>query len=232
MGAGFFWIAGRVLKLPRATVGALMLTGGLGNTSFIGLPMIETFYGHEGIPTGIIADQLGSFLALSTVGIIIAGLYSSGVPDARTIVRKIALFPPFIALVVATLLIPVDYPSWSSTVLQRLGDTLAPLALVSVGFQLRLGHLAGNGRNLALGLMFKLFLAPLLLYFLLVGVLGGHGLVTQVTLFEAAMGPMITGAIVAIEHDLDPPLVSLMVAVGIALSFFTLTAWWWVLRTV
>jgi len=135
-------------------------------------------------------------------------------------------------LVVATLLIPVDYPSWSSTVLQRLGDTLAPLALVSVGFQLRLGHLAGNGRNLALGLMFKLFLAPLLLYFLLVGVLGGHGLVTQVTLFEAAMGPMITGAIVAIEHDLDPPLVSLMVAVGIALSFFTLTAWWWVLRTV
>lgn len=232
MGAGFFWIAGRVLKLPRATVGALMLTGGLGNTSFIGLPMIETFYGHEGIATGIIADQLGSFLALSTVGIIVAGLYSSGAPDARTIARKIVLFPPFIALVVAAVLIPLDYPLWFSTVLQRLGDTLAPLALVSVGFQLRLGQLAGNGRNLALGLMFKLFLAPLLLYFLLVGALGGHGLVTQVTLFEAAMAPMITGAIVAIEHDLDPPLVGLMVAVGIALSFFTLTAWWWVLRGV
>ena len=232
MGAGFFWVAGRVLKLPRATVGALMITGGLGNTSFIGLPMIETFYGHEGIATGIIADQLGTFLALSTVGIIIAGVYSSGTPDVRTIARKIVLFPPFIALAVAALLIPVDYPFWFSTVLKRLGDTLAPLALVSVGFELRLGQLAGNGRNLALGLMFKLFLAPLLLYFLLVAALGGHGLVTQVTLFEAAMGPMITGAIVAIEHDLDPPLVSLMVAVGIALSFFTLPAWWWVLRSV
>ena len=81
-----------------------------------------------------------------------------------------------------------------------------------------------------MGLVFKLFAAPLLLFFLLVGALGERGLVAQVTLFEAAMAPMITGAIVAIEHDLDPPLVSLMVAVGIALSFFTLTAWWWVLR--
>lgn len=232
LGAGFFWMAGRALKLPRPTVGALMLTGGLGNTSFIGLPMIETFYGQEGIAIGIIADQLGSFLALSTVGILVAGLYSSGTPDARAIGRKIVLFPPFIALAVAVALIPLDYPAWFSAVLKRLGDTLAPLALVSVGFQLRLGHLAGNGRNLALGLAFKLLLAPFILYLLFVKLMGAGGLATQVTLFEAAMAPMITGAIVAMEHDLDPPLVSLMVAVGIVLSFVTVPAWWWLLRGV
>lgn len=230
LGAGFFWLAGRILKLPRPTVGALMLTGGLGNTSFFGLPMIETFYGQEGLATGIIADQLGTFLTLSTLGIITAGLYSSGVPDVRTIARKIAMFPPFIALLLAMVLIPVEYPLWATTVLKRLGDTLAPLALVSVGFQLRLGHLAGNGRNLALGLAFKLFLAPLALYLLLVGGFGAHGLEAQVTLFEAAMPPMITAAIVATEHDLDPPLVNLMVAVGLILSFFTLTGWWWAMR--
>ncbi len=230
LGAGFFWLAGRILKLPRPTVGALMLTGGLGNTSFFGLPMIETFYGQEGLATGIIADQLGTFLTLSTFGIITAGLYSSGVPDARTIARKIAMFPPFIALLLAMALIPVEYPLWATTVLKRLGDTLAPLALVSVGFQLRLGHLAGNGRNLALGLAFKLILAPLALYLLLVGGFGAHGLAAQVTLFEAAMPPMITAAIVATEHDLDPPLVNLMVAVGLVLSFFTLTGWWWAMR--
>lgn len=230
LGAGFFWLVGRILKLPRPTIGALMLTGGLGNTSFFGLPMIETFYGHEGLATGIIADQLGSFLTVSTLGIITAGLYSSGVPDARTIVRKIVLFPPFIALLLALALIPVEYPLWATTVLKRLGDTLAPLALVSVGFQLRLGHLAGNGRNLALGLAFKLFLAPLVLYLLLVGAFGAHGLAAQVTLFEAAMPPMITAAIVATEHDLDPPLATLMVAVGLILSFFTLTGWWWAMR--
>lgn len=230
LGAGFFWLMGRVLHLPRPTVGALMLTGGLGNTSFFGLPMIETFYGEAGLATGIIVDQLGSFLTLSTFGIITAGLYSSGAPNARDIFKKIVLFPPFIALLAALLLIPVDYPVWAMAVLKRLGDTLAPIALVSVGFQLRLGHLAGNGRNLALGLTFKLLLAPLVMALLLVGLLDAKGLVAQVTLFEAAMPPMITAAIIAGEHNLDPDLANLMVAVGLILSFFTLSAWWWVLR--
>lgn len=230
MAAGFFWLLGRKLALPRATVGALMLTGGLGNTSFFGLPMIEAYYGQQGIATGILIDQTGSFLVLSTLGIIVAGVYSSGRPTTGEIMRRIVQFPPFIALVVALLLIPMDYPLWFSAVLKRLGDTLAPLALLSVGFQLRLGHLAGNGRNLALGLAFKLLLAPLLIFLLYVQLLGAHGTAIQVTLFEAAMPPMITAAIIASEHDLDPDLSNLMVALGLPISFLTLSVWWWAMQ--
>jgi hypothetical protein len=40
LGAAVFWLAGRWLGLSRASVGALTLVGGLGNTSFVGLPMI------------------------------------------------------------------------------------------------------------------------------------------------------------------------------------------------
>jgi malate permease and related proteins len=43
------------------------------------------------------------------------------------------------------------------------------------------------------------------------------------------MGPMIGASIVAMEHDLDPPLVTLMVGVGIPVSFLTLPLWWYVL---
>ena len=234
MAAGFFWLVGRKLALPRATVGALMLTGGLGNTSFFGLPMIEAYYGHQGIATGILIDQTGSFLVLSTLGIIVAGVYSSGRPTTGEIMRRIVQFPPFIALLIALLLIPVDYPLWFSVVLKRLGDTLAPLALLSVGFQLRLaGHLAGNGRNLALGLFFKLLLAPMVIFLLyVIMIIGAHGPAIQVTLFEAAMPPMITAAIVASEHDLDPELSNLMVALGLPISFLTLSAWWWMMQGV
>lgn len=232
LSAGFFFLVGRWLNLPRSTVGALILMGGLGNTSFVGLPMIEAYYGHQGLTSGVIVDQLGSFLALSTLGITVAGLYSSGRPSVAEIVKRIALFPPFIALVAALLLIPVSYPEWLMAVLQRLGNTLAPLALLAVGFQLRLGHLAGNGRNLALGLAFKLVLAPLVLFLIYVPLLGAHGQAIQITLFEAAMPPMIAAAIIATEHDLDPPLATLMVAVGLVLSFFTLAIWWYGLRGV
>ncbi|MDP1872085.1 MAG: AEC family transporter [Gallionella sp.] len=232
LSAGFFYLVGRYLQLPRATTGALILVGGLGNTSFFGLPMVEAFYGPSGLTTAIIADQLGSFFALSILGITVAGIYSSGRPTAMEIFKRIALFPPFISLAIALLLIPIEYADWFTVLLKRLGDTLAPLALLSVGLQLRLGHIAEHRRNLALGLGFKLIVAPLAVLLLYVPILGAHGQAIQVTLFEAAMPPMITAAIVAAEHDLDPPLVNLMVAVGLIVSFFTLTGWWWLMRGV
>lgn len=230
LSAGFFRLVGHWLKLPRPTVGALILTGGLGNTAYVGLPLIESYYGHQGLASGIIVDQLGSFLVLSTLGITFAGIYSSGRPGIGEMAKRVLLFPPFLALLIALLLIPIEYPEWLTVVLKRLSDTMAPLALLAVGFQLRLGHLAGNGRNLAIGLAFKLVLAPLVLFLLYVPLLGAHGQAIQITLFQAAMPPMITSAIIATEHDLDPPLATLMVTVGLVISFATLTAWWWLMQ--
>jgi predicted permease len=232
LAAGFFWLVGRYMKFSRGTVGALILTGGLGNTAFFGLPMIEAYYGQQGIATGILIDQAGSFLVLSTLGIIVAGLYSSSRPSAASILKNILRFPPFIALVLAFILMPMTYPEWLNAVLKRLGDTLAPLALLSVGLQLRLGHLWGNCCSLIYGLTFKLLLAPLFFYVLYFLILGAHGPAIQVTLFEAAMPPMITAAILATEKNIEPELATLMVAVGLPLSFITLSGWWWVLKTV
>jgi predicted permease len=233
-GAGllFFHLLGRVLKLSRPTVGALMLLCGLGNTSFVGLPMIEAYYGKAYLGIGLIADQLGSFLVLSTFGILIAAIYSSGEISPRQVAKRVLLFPPFEAMLLALLLSPVPFPPWLSTVLQRLGDTLTPLALTSVGFQLSLRGLRGQLRPLGLGLLYKLVFGPALLTLLFVVILGGQGATVQVTLFEAAMAPMITAGIVAVEHDLNPPLVTLLLGIGIPLSFLTLPAWWWLLQRV
>ncbi len=221
----FFLALSKAFNLPKKTEGALVLTGGLGNTSFLGLPMIEAFFGKEGIASGIVVDQLGSFLVLSTLGITVAGIYAGGSSSAGQIVRKIVLFPPFIALVLAALLIPVTYPPVVSGLLHRLADTLAPLALFSVGYQLNPIHLRGNATNLLLGLGFKLFLAPFLIWVLYMRFFALEGLSIEVTVFEAAMPPMIMSGILATENDLDPPLANLMVAVGVIASFLTLPLW-------
>lgn len=235
MGVAFFWTAGRLLRLPRTTVGALALTGSMANTSFIGLPMIETWYGPQYLGVGIVADQLGSYLVLSTLGVLLAGVCAAEAAggarlDLRAVARKVFTFAPFASLLLAMALMPITYPDWLDTLLRRLGGTLVPLALVSVGFQLRLSQVRGRMRLLALGLGFKLVLGPALVLGLFAGLLGQRGGVIQIAVFEAAMGPMIGAVIVAMDHDLDPSLVTLMVGLGIPLSFATLPAWWWLLR--
>lgn len=226
VGCGFFWLAARALGFSRATTGGLMLTGGLANTSFIGLPMIDTFYGPQFLGLGILIDQLGSYFVLSTLGILVASLYSGHSMNAKTVIRKIVLFVPFQAFVLALLLMPFEYPIWLDELLKRLGATLVPIALVSVGYQLQLSQVRGKAYALTVGLVFKLAVAPALILLLFAGVLGAEGPVLSVTVFEAAMGPMIGASIVAIDHELDPPLLTLMVGVGIPLSFLTLPVWW------
>lgn len=222
---------GRLLTLPRSTVGALILTGSLANTSFIGLPMIEAYYGPQGLGLGILIDQMGTYLVLSTFGLLVAALYGHGDGiSVRSVTRRLLGFVPFLALVVAIILMPLTYPEWFDLLLRRLGGTLVPLALVSVGYQIQWSAVRGKLSELGMGLGFKLVAGPAVIGLLFAALLGARGENIQVTIFEAAMGPQIGGAIVAIDHDLDPALVTLMVGVGIPLSFLTLPLWWYVLK--
>ncbi len=127
------------------------------------------------------------------------------------------------------MLIPVAYPAWLDVLLQRLGATLIPIALVSVGYQLHLSQVRGKALPLTVGLVFKLAIGPALILLLFAGLLGSRGDVLQVTVFEAAMPPMIGASIVAMDHELDPPLLTLMIGVGIPLAFLTLPVWHYVL---
>jgi len=230
LGAVFFYFAGKKLKFSRPTIGALVLVGGLGNTSFVGLPMIQAYYGSQWLGVGVVADLAGSFFVLSTLGIFAASLSSSGAVDMRTIFNKILTFPPFLALVAALLLKQVQFPEWFNFTLVQLGGTLTPLALVSVGFQLQLGLLKGETAPLALGLFYKLIMGPAIVTLIYVGILKNSGTVIQVTIFEAAMAPMISAGIVASNYKLNPPLISLMLGIGIPLSFLTLPVWYWLLK--
>jgi predicted permease len=225
-GWGFFLLIAKLLKLGRAATGALVLVGGLGNTSFVGLPMIEALYGKEFLGIGIIADQLGSFLVLSTLGVFAANIYSSGTTSPRDMLRKILLFPPFQALCVAIVLRAVPFHPAFTSVLQKMADTTPPVALVSVGYQLVLGNFRSHLKALTIGLAYKLLIGPAILALLYFKFLGASGTAVNVTIFEAAMPPMITAGIIAADHDLEPELVALMVGIGIPLSFLTLAGWW------
>ena len=59
----------------KKLIGCLILTGGLSNTSFVGFPIIEALFGSEGLKTAIIVDQPGSFVVVTTLGILVAASF-------------------------------------------------------------------------------------------------------------------------------------------------------------
>lgn len=127
---------------------------------------------------------------------------------------------------------PVNYPEWILDLLRRIGATLVPLALVSVGLQLRLDQIGDDVRPLVTSLAFKLLIGPALVAIIYVWSLHKHGETMRVTLFESAMGPQIGASIVASQYGLNPTLITLMVGVGTVLSFLTLPACWYMLQSV
>ncbi|MEY4581566.1 MAG: hypothetical protein RL701_6269, partial [Pseudomonadota bacterium] len=52
----------------RAICGALLLCVPLGNTSFLGFPLVAALLGDDAVKYAVVYDQLGSFIALSSYG--------------------------------------------------------------------------------------------------------------------------------------------------------------------
>lgn len=167
-------------------------------------------------------DQLGSYLALATIGVFVAALYAGDAPaSGGEMLKKIVTFPLLIALVLAVALRPLPFPAPVDAVLARVGDTLAPLALLSVGLQLRLGALRSQSRLLSIGLGYKLVACPAIVLAVLWLADAELDMTTRVSMIEAAM-PLMIGAA---EARLDARLVSTVIGVGIPLGLLTATLW-------
>ena len=228
----FFGFFGARFKWSKKLTGCLILTAGFGNTSFLGFPIIQALYGEEGLKAAIIVDQPGTFVVLSTLGVIIATLYSTGNPNGFHIAKKIFFFPPFIAFLLACFMnvFQFDFHQYIQFGLQKIGSVMTPLAMLSVGLQLHFDKKSKQWKFLRLGLVYKLMLTPALIYFLYVVVLGQHSKIIQVSVMEAAMAPMISSSIIAASHGLKPRLCSMMIGFGIPLSFITLLFWYFVVQ--
>jgi len=214
----------RRLVLDRGTHAALLLTAGLGNTSFVGFPLTQAYFGEEGLRIAVICDQL-TFIALTTLGVMTAlnAVHGNG-SGRKAMFGNIVRFPPFIAFVVAVVISLFVDVAPLNPLLNRLAGTVVPLALFSVGMQIRFSEWKRELPALSFGLTYKLLIAPALI---LCAALGFHlrGIIAQTSIFEAAMAPMITSAILAAEYQLNPRLSYLMVSVGIIVSMATTGFW-------
>lgn len=220
----FAWLGAR-LHWSRARIGALVLVAGLGNTSFIGYPLIEALRGRDGLALAIVADQVGCFFALAVGGITAASYYSGQKPKPAAIVARVVRFPAFLALGTAIVVgLLGGWPGLVEEILGRIAATLTPLALFVVGLRFRL-HL-GRDQLAAVGagLIYKLLLIPAVV--LGIGLLCGlHGLPLTIAVLQSAMAPMVSAAILADQYKLDPPVANTLLGAGTLLAFISVPLW-------
>lgn len=211
-----------VFRWKREVVGSLLLVAVLGNTSFVGIPMVTAYFGEAFVPYALIYDQTATFIALAVYGSVVIAIYGeSGTLRFKHIFIKVVTFPPFITLVLGLLLNGVTYPGWMTQVLEGFALTLIPLALVAVGFQLVIKLPKEEFSPFVSALAIKLIWSPFVAW-VIVAWIAGEGMITQVTIFEAGMGPMITAGVMATLAGLAPRLTAAIVGLGTLISFVTL----------
>ncbi|KAA5534877.1 AEC family transporter [Taibaiella lutea] len=215
--------------MSRSTQGGLKLVAGLSNTSFVGFPLIMAYFSEKELGIGIICDQV-TFTLLSTIGIIIAIRSSQKQKlTARVVLKKVLTFPPLIGCV-AALTIPhfIDINPLNP-LFDKLAGTVGPLALFSIGLQLKFSGWRGEMKHIAFTLFYKLMLAPFIVFGIVVA-LGLKGIIPQISIFEAAMPTLLTSGIIADQYNLNPKLANLVVGLGICISMITTGIWFLILR--
>lgn len=222
------WYA-RLKNLDRASTGALQLAAGFSNTSFIGFPLCVAYFGEKALSIAIIFDQM-HFMILSSGGIIVAiNATQKTALSARIIGNRMLRFPPFLACVLALLLPLFINLEPIEPLFDKLAATVAPMALFSIGLQLKFKGWQQQIPHLSAALLYKLILAPIIIT-LIVLATGLKEMVAHISIFEAAMPTVLTAGIIAEEYDVNPSLTNLIIGVGIVVSFFTTALWWLVIH--
>ena len=217
--------AARIMHWSREITGILLLTVPLGNTSFLGIPMITALFGEDMLPYGIIYDQFGSFMALATYGTLVLALYGNrrNSPNWRQVGYKIITFPPFISLTLALLLGPyLQHPTLAES-FSKIGSSLVPVVMFAIGLQLKIRLAPGNTLPFVYGLTAKLILAPLI-GLALCRAAGIDTPAATIAIFESGMPPMVTAGALAISAGLAPELAAALTGWGILAAFVTLPA--------
>jgi predicted permease len=231
-GWAFAALIGKRLGWSNARIGATALSAGLGNTALVGFPLIEMLRHKEALPFAALSDQLGCSIALAIGGITIAAIYGGGKPQPSVIARRVLLFPPFLALVAGVIIgafggwhpdgvsQPDGWRAIAESFVARIGATLTPVALFSIGlnFKLRMSRERFGAASLALG--WKLAIAPAFV-FALATLVGAKGLILAVAVLQAGMAPMASVPILCQQYNLETEVANAALGAGLAISLLT-----------
>ena len=238
---GLSVLAGRLLKLPRRSLGVFIALCSVSNAFFIGYPMCTELFGEAAVPHVILYFLINTiFLQMVMMPLIrwageaardAQGTDPASPTDAKTPGRSSAFLsslarvfttPSVIGVLLGLLILFLDIqlPDIVMSFLRYMNNLVTPLALVLAGciiHEIGLHHLKIDRVMIAV-LLFRFLLGPVS-SFLLIRLFGVEGLGASVILVEASMPVATQTVAAATEYGADESLAARAVAVTTLATF-------------
>lgn len=211
----------------KPTQGSFLLAMMVGNTGFLGFPVILTLVGAEYFAWGLFYD-LSISLGVQIFGVALAAYYGSAerMKGWITPVMSVIKNPSLWAFVIGAYIKTLNLPPQFDQVFQNGAWVVINLFLILIGMQLsRLTSLKNLKQGLTC-LSIKMLLTPLvvgtgLMFF---GVTGPPRLLLVLLM---GMPPAFVTTLYAERYGLDRDLAITTVAIGSVLILFTIPLWMW-----
>jgi predicted permease len=214
------FILGKLFRLERPLLLAVILTASFGNTGNYGLPLVKLAFGDVALTYASVYFVTTTIL-FNTVGVIIVSL---GHMNLKSAILGLFKVPVVYAVILAALLngfnLHLSTPLASAVEIAANGSI--PVMLVLLGMELTRVQWSDSFRALGLGTFIRLIAGPIV-GLSLAALFGLSPVARQGTVSQASMPAAVATTVLATEYNLEPSLVTAIVFLGTILSPLTLT---------
>lgn len=213
------FLAGKLMRLPRIDIVALILVVMIVNSGNYGLTLNQLRYGEDGLARASIYFGVSTMLVY-TLGVFIASMGQASWQDSlKRLVRLPAPYAVILAVIVYSFSIPIPSPIMRSIEIAAAGAI--PVMLVVLGMQIADLKSITRVQLAVPASLIRLLIGPVVAV-LVAGLVGLQGLSRATSIIEASMPSAVFTTILATEFDVRPGMVTTTVVLSTLLSAITL----------
>lgn len=222
------WISVRVAGLPGSARSTFIATSFFGNLAYIGIPIIAHSLGRAALGEApeLLATALLVMAAMTIINNAVAvAVFQRGSFHPLALARHVLANPIVIGGCLGILygLAAPPLPPAFDQVLESLGGTAVPLALICIGGSLEMTPLRGHLSWIASTSVLKVFALPALGW-MMAQLLGLNPSDTRIVLILCACPTAVVAYTMATQMNGDEPLAAGAIATSTVISFASLAA--------
>ncbi|MEA5521865.1 AEC family transporter [Limnoraphis robusta] len=212
------------LSWSRATQGSFILSSMVGNTGYIGFPIILSLVGTEYFGWAVFYDGLGSAIGAYGLGVLLAAKFGLETQNPLSLMIVMLKNPALWSLGFSLVFREVPFPSGVEQILQVMAWGMVALSLILMGMRLSQLSSLRYLKQASVSLTIKMFIVPLVIGTIL-SILGVRGSPLLVMVLLMATPPAFATLVLAEAFNLDRELTVTTLAVGSVVLLMTLPFW-------